>query len=176
VRAAFLGLALVACSSAFSPSAIGLRQQPAEGGGFRYVHRDTRVGFVLPAIASEGDREQDDAGFERLVIDTHEGDVLYRVILLRPIDGTDVEPANAITVLSNGLVQGQSPRRDDPTMVGSHAARRITLGHATGGGNEAAFLITADSGVLVMMEVVGPSPVDAQADAFFGSLELGCEL
>jgi len=176
VRAALLGLALVACSSAFSPSAIGLRQQPAEGGGFRYVHRETRVGFVLPAEASEGEREQDDSGFERLVVDTHAGDVLYRVIILRPIDGTDVEPANAVTLLADGLVQSQSPRRDEPTMVGSHAARRITLGHATGSGNEAAFLVTADDGVLVMMEVVGPSPVDAQADAFFASLELGCEL
>ena len=170
-----LGLALSACSTPFSPASVGLRQEPASSGAFRYVHRDSGVAFVLPAVGTEGEREQDHVGFERVAIATRTNDGLFRVIVFRPIDGTSVHPADAITRLADGLIAGQTPVRDESTMVGTHAARRITLPHATSSGGLDAMLITADDRALVMAELVGGERVDAAADAFFASLELGCD-
>jgi hypothetical protein len=170
-----LALALGACTAQFAPSSIGLRQEPADGGGFRYLHRDARIGFVLPVMGTEGEREEDDAGFERVVMSARANDVLYRVLVIRPIDGTNVPPADAITRLADGLIAGQTPTRDESTMVGTHAARRITLPRATSSGGVDAMLITADDRALVMAEVVAGENADAVADPFFATLELGCD-
>jgi len=165
-----------ACASTpFSASSIGVRREPADEGQVRYVHRDSGVGFVLPAAAEEGEREDDDAGFERIVMITHAGDRLYRVVVFRPIDGTSVHPADAITRLADGLIDGQTPIRDEPAMVQAHAARRLTLARATSNGSEAAFLVTADDRALVMLELIGGENVDTAAEPFFATLELGCD-
>lgn len=168
---------LVACASTpFSPSSIGLRFEPGEGEHGRYLQRDSRVAFEMPAHADGGEREEDDAGFERVVVTAHVADVLYRVVVFRPIDGTEVAPASAITRLADGLIADQAPSRDEPTMVQSHAARRITLPRATSDGRPGAFLVTADDRALVLMERLGGGDdADALADAFFATLELGCD-
>lgn len=171
-----VSLALLACASTpFAPSSIGMRFEPRDAAHARYVHRDSGVGFVMPAHADTGEREEDDAGFERVVLSVRVNDATYRVVVFRPIDGTEVHPADAITRLADGLIEGQTPARDEPTMVQTHAARRITLPHATSSGSRAAFLIAADDHALVMLELVGPGDVDVLAEPFFASLELGCD-
>jgi hypothetical protein len=180
-RAAHIALSallFVACaSSPFSPSSVGVRFEPREAESARYVHRDSGVGFVMPVHADAGDREEDDAGFERVVVSAaHEG-ATYRVVVFRPIDGTDVDPDRAIARLADGLAQGQNVLRDQPTTVGDHPARRLAITRATREGGEVAILVTADAHALVMMELVAPAGegTAALADPFFASLELGCE-
>jgi hypothetical protein len=176
VRALFATLLVASCASTpFYPSSIGVRHEPLEAGAVRYVHRDSGVGFVLPVAADEGDREQDDAGFERVVVAARSPHGLYRVLVLRPTDGTSVPPADAMSRLADGMIAGATPTRDEATMVGTHAARRISVPHATSDGRPAAFLVTADDRALVMLEVVGWDDVDAVADRFFATLELGCD-
>ncbi|MFO0682189.1 MAG: hypothetical protein U0234_09060 [Sandaracinus sp.] len=156
---------------------MGLRFEPRESESARYVHRDSGVGFVMPAAADEGLREEDDAGFERVVVHAIDDGVEYRVVIFRPIDGTEVDPASAIARLADGLVAGQTALRDQTTSVDDHPARRLALTQATSGGGEVAFLVTADTRALVMMELVAPAGrgTAALADPFFASLELGCD-
>ncbi len=173
---AVAALALAACaSSPFSPSSIGVRFEPREGDAARYVHRDSGVGFVMPVRADEGEREEDEAGFERVVVRATSAAGLYRVVIYRPIDGTEVEPSSAVNRLADGLIRGQTVLRDRPVAMGDHVARRLAITRADSDGDEVAFLVAADTHALVLMEVVAAHGTAAVADPFFASLELGCE-
>lgn len=176
-RFALVALVLGACaSSPFSPSSIGVQFEPREGAAARYVHRDSGVGFVMPAHADEGEREEDEAGFERVVIRASTASGLYRVVIYRPIDGTDVEPSSAVNRLADGLVAGQTVLRDRPVPMGEGVvARRLAITRADSSGDDVAFLVAADNDALVLMEVVAAHGTAAVADPFFASLELGCE-
>ena len=176
MRGFALAALMTACaSSPFSPSSIGVRFEPRGDDAARYVHRDSGVGFVMPVHADEGEREVDDAGFERVVVHATGAAGIYRVVIYRPIDGTELDPMAAIARLADGLIEGQTVLRDQPTTVGDHAARRLAITRATSGGGEVAFLVAADTHALVLMEVVARDGTAAAADAFFASLELGCD-
>jgi hypothetical protein len=171
-----LALILCACaSSPFSPSSIGLRFEPSDGESARYVHRDSGVGFVMPVHADEGLREEDEAGFERVVVHASSPSGLYRVVIYRPIDGTDVEPSSAVNRLADGLIEGQTVLRDRPVPIDDAVARRLAITRADSHGDEVAFLVAADTDALVLMEVVASNGTSAVADPFFASLELGCD-
>jgi hypothetical protein len=171
-----LAAVLAACASTpFSPSSIGVRFEPREGESARYVHRDSGVGFVMPVHADEGMREEDEAGFERVVIHASSSAGLYRVVIYRPIDGTDVEPSSAVNRLADGLIEGQTVLRDRPVPMGQSVARRLAITRADSNGDEVAFLVAADTDALVLMEVVAANGTASVADPFFASLELGCE-
>lgn len=174
-----LSVSLSGCPTRFDPPRLGIVVSPPSGGSRRYEHTESHVAFQIPGEVERGERAVENGRYERISISTPESDTapLYRVVILRTLDGSRVPAQDAVDELAAGLIEGQTVDRDVCRTVDGHPARFLALADATERGNEGWFLVVSDGSVLVLMEMVGRSATDADLDtvpdAFFATLELG---
>ena len=170
---------LPGCPTRFDAPRLGIVVSPPSGGARRYEHTASHVAFRIPGEVERGERAVEGGSYERISIATPAGGTapLYRVVILRPLDGSRVDAQEAVDELARGLIHDQTVDRDVGRTVLGHPARFLAVAHATERGDEGWFLVVSDGSVLVLMEMVGRSVAESDLETvpetFFASLELG---
>jgi hypothetical protein len=177
--ALLVALTLTGCPTRFDPPRLGITVSALQGGMHRYVHTASHVAFRIPGEVERGERAIENGRYERVSVSTAAGGAspLYRVVILRTLDGSRVPAQEAVDEMAEGLIDGQTVDRDVCRTLGGHPARFLALADATERGDEGWFLVVSDGTVLVLMEMVGPSATEADLETlpetFFSTLELG---
>jgi hypothetical protein len=168
---------LSGCPTRFDPPRLGIVVARTSGGA-RYEHAASHVAFEIPGTVERGERAFENGRYERISIATAAGATpLYRVVILRTLDGSHVAAQEAVDEMARGLIDQQTVDRDVCRTLDGHPARFLALAHANERNDEGWFLVVSDGASVVLMEMVAPrgsdEDLDTTPEAFFATLELG---